>query len=157
MTTETDLQAVQEETSGGRTQADGPNVPVGSEEARLTAAAVLEVLSGVISATDAATALGVDVSRYYVLEKRALAGMVLGCEPVKPGGGRRDDLEREVESLRKENKRLQGEAMRFEALARTAAMASGFNGEKAQKARKSPRRRTPPRGQKVSRSLRKKG
>ena len=156
MTTELEVNTDEKEPEN-RTASDGPNIPVGSEEARLIAAAVLEVLSGVISAIDAATALGVDVSRYYVLEKRALAGMVLGCEPVKPGGGRRDDLEKEVAALQKENKRLLTEAMRYEALARTAAMASGFNGEKAQKGRKSPRRRTPPRGQKVSKSLRRKG
>jgi hypothetical protein len=48
----------------------------GSREARRLAAAVLEVLAGVRSPSDAARVLGLSLARYYQLEQRALAGLV---------------------------------------------------------------------------------
>ncbi len=48
----------------------------GDERAKRSAALVLEVLAGVRTPSEASTALGVSTMRYYVLERRALEGMV---------------------------------------------------------------------------------
>jgi hypothetical protein len=49
------------------------------------AAAILEVLAGARTPTEAATALAVSLPRYYQLESRALEGLVAACVP-KPKG-----------------------------------------------------------------------
>ena len=56
-----------------------------SREAQRIAAALLEVLAGVRTPTDAAAALNISVPRYYIWEKRALEGFVSACEPRSPG------------------------------------------------------------------------
>lgn len=81
---------------------DGP-----SQEARRTAAAILEVLAGMRTPAEAAQALSVSVPRYYALEQRALASLVAGCEPhlrgpVKSPQQRIAELEREVRRLRQQ-------------------------------------------------------
>jgi len=97
-----------------------PGTPAG----RKTAAAILEVLGGERSPTEAAAALGVSLPRYYAIETRALAGFLVGCEP--PPLGRRVSPEREVERLRRENERLSRDLARQQALARTASRAAGL-------------------------------
>lgn len=82
-----------------------PNGP--SQEARRTAAAVLEVLGGMCTPSEAAGALSVSVPRYYALEQRAVASLVAGCEPhlrgpVKSPQQRIAELEREVQRLRQQ-------------------------------------------------------
>jgi len=59
-----------------------------SQEARRTAAAILEVLAGMRTPSEAAQALSVSVPRYYALEQRAVASLVLWCFNVwyHPGG-----------------------------------------------------------------------
>ncbi len=52
-----------------------------SREAQRLAAAILEVLAGVRTPTDAAAALEISLPRYYLWEQRALAGLVAACEP----------------------------------------------------------------------------
>ena len=56
-----------------------------SREAQRIAAALLEVLAGVRTPTDAAAALNISIARYYLWEKRALEGFVSACEPRPPG------------------------------------------------------------------------
>ena len=88
------------------------------------AAAILEVLAGARTPTEAATALGLSVPRYYQVETQALRGLLQACEP-KPRGRVRT-VETEVKTLSKENQRLQRELTRHQALARAAQRAVGL-------------------------------
>jgi hypothetical protein len=93
-----------------------------SDAARTSAAVVLEVLAGIRGPSDAAKALGVSAMRYYQLEKRAVEGLVAGCEP-RPMGrqpGVRDDGR-----LQKECDRLKQDVSRHQALLRSAQRALG--------------------------------
>jgi hypothetical protein len=109
----------------------GPNVEGGSQEARRVAAAVLEVLAGGVTPTDAAVALGVSVPRYYLLESRALEGMVAGCEPRAKGPG--TSPEKAMATITREQERLKRELARSQALARAAQRAVGLSIIRAQK------------------------
>ena len=121
----------------------GPDVKGGSPEARKVAAAVLEVLAGGLTPTDAAGALGVSVPRYYQLECRALEGMVVGCEPRARGPGKSPD--RALAMLTREHERLKREVARSQALARAAQRAVGLSLLRPQKApEKGGRRRRRP-------------
>lgn len=93
-------------------------------EAKRMAAAILEVLAGARTPTEAATALSLSVPRYYQLEAQALRGLLAACEP-KPRGRVRS-VETEVKTLSKENQRLQRELTRHQALARAAQRAVGL-------------------------------
>jgi len=93
-------------------------------EAKRLAAAILEVLAGARTPTEAATALGLSVPRYYQVEAQALRGLLQACEP-KPRGRVRS-VETEVKTLSKENQRLQRELTRHQALARAAQRAVGL-------------------------------
>jgi len=94
-------------------------------EAKRLAAAILEVLAGARTPTEAATALGLSVPRYYQVETQALRGLLQACEP-KPRGRVRS-VETEVKTLSKENQRLQRELTRHQALARAAQRAVGLS------------------------------
>jgi hypothetical protein len=81
---------------------DGP-----IQEARRTAAAILEVLAGMRTPSEAAHALSVSVPRYYALEQRAVTSLVAGCEPhlrgpAKSPQQRIAELQREVQRLRQQ-------------------------------------------------------
>ena len=93
-------------------------------EAKRLAAAILEVLAGARTPTEAATALGLSVPRYYQVEAQALRGLLQACEP-KPRGRVRS-VETEVKTLSRENQRLQRELTRHQALARAAQRAVGL-------------------------------
>ena len=95
------------------------------QQARQLAAAILEVLAGARTPTEAATALKLSVPRYYQLEAQALRGLLAACEPKKAHRGRK--AKTEVETLRKDNQRLQRELMRHQALARAAQRAVGLS------------------------------
>ena len=117
-----------------------------SREARKVAAAVLEVLAGAATPSDAATSLGVSLPRYYALEGRALEGLLKGCEP-RPKGPRKSP-QREIERLKAEIERLQREAARSQALLRAAQRSVGLSslqrrGGKAKPPGKKGRRRRP--------------
>jgi len=73
-------------------------------EARRLAAAVLEVLAGGRTPTEAAEVLGVSPPRYYALEQRALKGLVSACR--KRPRGRVKTSEWEIEKLRGEGRSL---------------------------------------------------
>src|SRR5207245_9304716 len=66
----------------------GPRPLTGDEGAKRSAALILEVLAGLRTPSEASTALGVTTMRYYVLERRALEGMVQALQP-RPKGKRR--------------------------------------------------------------------
>jgi hypothetical protein len=110
-------------------------------DARRLAAAILEVLAGARTPTEAALALSLSVPRYYQLEAQALRGLLEACEP-KPQG-RVHTVENEVKTLSKENQRLQREIMRHQALARAAQRAVGLSppAPVVNKAGKKPRKR----------------
>lgn len=109
----------------GRPKGGGsPATPDGSTQARRIAAAVLEVLAGVRSPSEAATALGVSPTRYYALEQQALGGLVAACEP-KPRG-RQFDVRAEAERLGQEKAQLEREVARLSALLRQAQRAVGL-------------------------------
>jgi hypothetical protein len=88
-----------------------PASPDASREAKLLAAAILEVLAGSLGPSEAARSLGISLARYYQLESRALAGLVSSCESRRRGKGRpRNELtalQRECEQLRRECARQQ--------------------------------------------------
>jgi hypothetical protein len=95
-----------------------------SREARRVAAAVLEVLAGNRTTGDAAAALGVSMTRYYVLETRALQGLVAACEPRTQG--RQRSLTADLNAVRRDCERLQRELLRQHALLRAAQRAVGL-------------------------------
>ena len=143
--------------SGGRsrrTPKDGPKVSGGSRPARQVAAAVLEVLAGVIRPAEAAEALKVSLPRYYTLERRALEGLVLGCEPV-PVGRKASSPQKELDQLQRQVARLEQDSARYQALARASQRAVGLSIPKRKdKPVKGRRRRTPAvRALKVAQSL----
>jgi hypothetical protein len=98
--------------------------PERSREAKQRAAAILEVLAGVRTPTEASRALGVSVSRYYLLEEKALAGLLAACEPVPRGPGQNDG--RRCAVLEQECQRWQRECARQQALVRAAQRTIGL-------------------------------
>ena len=95
-----------------------------SREAKQRAAAILEVLAGGRTPTQAAGALGLSLGRYYMLEDTALTGLVAACE-LKPRGQRPDGARR-VASLQRECERWQRECARQQALVRAAQRTIGL-------------------------------
>src|SRR5436190_14909510 len=85
-------------------------------DARRRAAAVLEVLAGMRTPVQAAEALALSPQRYYLLEQRAIAGLVAACEPAPRGP--QLDAARRVSALEREIARLKRESGRHQALAR---------------------------------------
>jgi hypothetical protein len=94
-----------------------PRQPV-SREAQRVAAAILEVLAGGRTPTDAAVALGIAVPRYYLWEQRALEGLVAACEP-RPVGQAVSERH-QIAVLQKEVARLKQDCARQQALVRAA-------------------------------------
>lgn len=95
-----------------------------STEARRLASAILEVLAGVRSAPAAAQALGLTLQRYYLLEVRALHGMLLACEPRSIG--RVATTESALAALQRECEQLRRECGRQQALVRAAQRTIGL-------------------------------
>lgn len=135
-----------------RSPKDGPMIHGGTRDARKTAAVILEVLTGLVRPQDGATAVGVSVNRYYQMERRALEGMVKGCEP-KPMGKRRKPEVLEAE-LKGRIRRLENEVARHQAIARAAQKAMGILPPKVDPKRRKPRR-LPVRAVKMVKSLQK--
>jgi hypothetical protein len=98
--------------------------PAGDLETRRRAAAVLEVLGGALTPAEAAEALAISLPRYYLLEARALEGLVAACEPRPRGRGSPEG--RSAQALRRENDRLRQDLTRTQALARAMQRASGI-------------------------------
>jgi len=98
-------------------------IPV-SRDAQRTAAAILEVLAGVRTPTEAAAALSLSVPRYYLWEQRALEGLVRACEP-RPKGKAAHERHR-VAVLEKEIVRLRRDCARQQALVRASQRTIGL-------------------------------
>jgi hypothetical protein len=79
---------------------------------------ILEVLAGLRTPTDGSQALGITSMRYYVLERRALEGMVQALAP-RPKGKRRRP-EDALAEVKREKVRLEREVGRLQALVRAA-------------------------------------
>jgi hypothetical protein len=101
------------------TSSNGP-----SQEARRTAAAVLEVLAGMRTPSEAAQALSVSVPRYYALEQRAVVGLVAGCEPHLQGAAK--NPQQRIAELEREVQRLRQQCDRQRALARAVQRTMGL-------------------------------
>jgi hypothetical protein len=94
-------------------------------ETNRRAAAVLEVLAGVRTPAQAAEALGLSVNYYYVLERKALGGLLAACAPqVKgpPGPSCEQQLARKEQELEK----CRQECLRQASLVRAAERAIGL-------------------------------
>jgi len=104
--------------------AAGPGAPNIGLEARRAAALVLEVLAGVRTPAGAATALGIRLPRYYLLEQRAIQGLISACEP-RPVG-RAVSTDRRLARLERELAVSRRELARHQALARTTQRALGI-------------------------------
>ena len=100
-----------------------PGAQKGSREAKRKAAVILEVLAGARGPGDAAQALGVSANRYYLLESRALQGLVAACEPRPKGPG--VSPEKELAKVRRKADRLEQDVARYQALARVTQRAVG--------------------------------
>jgi hypothetical protein len=119
----------------------GPKTLVGSAAAKRQAALILEALSGVRTPLETSAELGVALARYYVLETRALQGLITGLEE-RPRGRQKSAQRKEAE-LHMENVRLRREALRWQALSRLSHKALGVSspGEKVQERKRAPRQR----------------
>jgi hypothetical protein len=89
------------------------------------AAAILEVLAGARTPTQAAQTLGVSVPRYYLLEVRALHGMLVACEPRPPERG--PSPASALAALQRECDQLRRECTRQQALVRAAQRSLGLS------------------------------
>ena len=106
---------------GGRLA--NPQTPV-SRDAQRFAAAILEVLAGVRTPTEAAAALSLSLPRYYLWEQRALEGLVRACEP-RPVGKAASERH-QIAVLEKEVARLRQDCARQQALVRAAQRTIGL-------------------------------
>ena len=96
----------------------------GAPEAKRRAAAILEVLAGARTPTQAAQALSVSLPRYYLLEQQAVQGLITACEPRDKGPG--VSTERRIAQLERELVRSQRETSRQQALARVTQRTLGL-------------------------------
>ncbi len=110
----------------------------GSKEANRLVVAILEVLAGVRSPTEAAEALKISLQRYYILETRALEGMVAACEP-KPLG-KQPSMETRITELEKELQQARRECARQQALVRVAQRSVGLTATETQKGKPATKR-----------------
>lgn len=119
----TPLKASSSSSSTKRNAPHGPKTLKGSASARKVAVAILELLGGLRTPTEASEALS--LSRYYMLETRALQGMIDSLEP-RPRGRRRRP-EDEVKALERDKRRLEQELARAQALVRAAERSIGLS------------------------------
>ncbi len=135
-------EAANEKRSRPRRRRSGPFQNLGegaSAQARKQAAAILEVLAGVRTPTQAAEALGMSLPRYYVLETRAVQGILLACEPRTIG--RQATAESTLATLRRECEQLRRECGRQQALARAAQRTIGLTAPPPPRPEKNGKRR----------------
>ena len=95
-----------------------------SAEARRQAAAILEVLAGVRTPTEVAQQLAISLTRYYIIEGRALQGLIAACEP-RPRGRVRTPAS-ELAALRRECEQLRRQVARQQALLRVTERTVGL-------------------------------
>jgi hypothetical protein len=119
-----------------RQRRSGPFQDLGegaSAEARKRAAAILEVLAGVRTPTQAAEALTLTLPHYYALENRAVQAVLVACEP-RPLG-RQQTPESALAALRRECEQLRRDCARQQALVRAAQRTIGLTAAPAAPAR----------------------
>ena len=131
----------------------------GTGQANRIAVAILEVLAGLRTPAEAAQSLQISVLRYYVLETRALEGLVAACEP-KPLG-KQPTPETRIAALEKELQQARHECARQQALVRAAQRTVGLTlpatrpgKQKAEPAKKGRRRRPTVRALRAAKTLR---
>lgn len=132
----------------------GPKTLGGSQKARQCALVILKTLAGTLGPKEASEALGISMTRYYVLETRGLAGLIQALEP-RPRGGRQSP-QRRIELLEAERERLREDLRRHQALLRAATRSLGLRGVSGASktlGKKKPRRRGVARGRKVMATL----
>jgi hypothetical protein len=138
------MDATKKEKKAGKwkQQRQAAGVVRGTEIARRTASAILEVVSGERGSYEAAEALGISPMRYYALEGRALQGMVTALEPRPrgPRGPKPEDVLRKTEA---ERDRLRREVGRLESLLRV--MRKGYRLEEPKATVKGKTKRRPKR------------
>ena len=118
-----------------------PNDAGASElQTRRRAAAVLEVLGGAKGPAEAAEGLGIALPSYYLLEARALEGLVSACEP-KPRGRAAAGEGKTFQALKRENERLRHDLTRTQALTRAVQRAAGMQTKEDEKLKEAPVRR----------------
>ena len=96
-----------------------------SREGNRRAAAILEVLGGLRMPSEAAAALSISVSHYYLLERKALAGLLAACEP-EPKRTRGPSVENKLAKTERELETCRRECMRQAALVRATQRAVGL-------------------------------
>ena len=94
-------------------------------ETNRRAAIVLEVLAGIRTPFEAAAALGLSVNYYYVLERKALQGLLAARQP-QPKGPPGPGLERQLARLQKELDKCRQECLRQASLVRATERAIGL-------------------------------
>ena len=118
---------------------------------RRRAAVVLEVLGGAKSPPEAAEALGIALPSYYLLEARALEGLVEACAP--RARGRKAGTLQGSSALQRDNERLRQELARSQALHRAVQKATGLPVKEVDKGAPRRRRRPHARALRAARSL----
>jgi hypothetical protein len=96
-----------------------------SAPASQRAAAILEVLAGERTPQQAAAALSMSLPNFYIVERKALQGLLKACEP-QPKGPPAPGPERKVEALEAELARCRRECQRQEALVRATQRTVGL-------------------------------
>lgn len=103
----------------------GANLGKGADrDTQRLAAAILEVLAGVRTPTQAAEALGMSQPRYYQIETRAVQALVAACAPRPVGRTRSTD--KELTLLRRQQERLERELSRQKTLVRLTQRTLGL-------------------------------
>jgi hypothetical protein len=98
------------------------------------AAAILEVLAGERTPRQAAQALSMSLPYFYLLERKALHGLLQACEP-QPKGPPGPTPERKLETLERELARCRRECQRQEALVRATQRTVGLPASSSSPAR----------------------
>lgn len=115
------------QTRPGRPRSRAPQLDLQSApdpEANRRAAVVLEVLAGLRSPGDAAESLKISMAYYYVLEKKAIAGLVQACRAA-PRGRVGPTPESQLAKLQRELEQCRNECQRQAALVRAAERSLG--------------------------------
>jgi transposase len=99
------------------------------------AAAILDVLAGQRTTTEAAAALEISVNHYYLLERRALEGLMAACEPQEKGP-KGPILENQLQRLEQQLQQSRRECMRQAALVRATQRAVGLPAAEVKKPRR---------------------
>lgn len=96
-----------------------------SPEANRRAAVILEVLAGERLPSEAAQALGVSVTHYYLLERKALEALLASCQP-QPKGRTAPSAEKQLARLERQLEKCRRECQRQAALVRATQRAVGL-------------------------------